>query len=70
MVSSSSNTLDSVFQNLIAKSALQFPMLAPNKVSISPLKKNGVLPRAKKHFWTIMDVKSFKPNNHFKATNN
>jgi hypothetical protein len=40
MASSSSNTLNYVFQNLIAKSALQFPVLAPNKASISSLKKN------------------------------
>ncbi len=25
-----------------------------------------MLPQAKKHFWTTMDVKIFKPNNHAK----
>jgi hypothetical protein len=31
-------------------------MLAPNKASISPSKSNGVLPWAKKHFWTTIDI--------------
>jgi hypothetical protein len=39
MASSSSSRLDSVLQNLIAKSALQFPVLATNKASIAPSKK-------------------------------
>jgi len=39
MASSSSSRLDFVLQNLIAKFALQFPMLAPNKALVSPLKK-------------------------------
>jgi hypothetical protein len=39
MASSSSSTLNYVLQNLIAKSALQFPMLALNKTSVSPSKK-------------------------------
>jgi hypothetical protein len=39
MASSSSSRLDFVLQNLIAKFALQFPVLAPNKVSVSPSKK-------------------------------
>ncbi len=29
-----------------------------------------MLPWAKKHFWTTMDVGIFKPNNHFKAIDN
>jgi hypothetical protein len=37
--SSSSSKLDYVLQNLIAKSALQFPVLATNKASIPPSKK-------------------------------
>ncbi len=36
MASSSSSILDFVLQKLIAKSTLQFPMLAPNKTLISP----------------------------------
>jgi hypothetical protein len=39
MASSSSSRLDSVLQNLIAKSALQFPVLATNKASVTPSKK-------------------------------
>jgi len=39
MVSSSSSRLESVFQNQIAKFAIQFPMLATNKTSIPPTKK-------------------------------
>jgi len=39
MASSSSSRLDSVLQNLIAKSALQFPVLATNKTSVPPTKK-------------------------------
>jgi len=39
MASSSSSRFDSVFQNLIAKSALQFPVLATNKTSVPPTKK-------------------------------
>jgi hypothetical protein len=70
MTSSSSSRLDFVLQNLIAKSTLKFCMLATNKASLPPLKKNGLLPWAKKHFWTIVDVEIFKANNHFKATKN
>jgi hypothetical protein len=39
MASSSSSRLDYVLQNLITKSALQFPVLATNKASITPTKK-------------------------------
>jgi hypothetical protein len=39
MASSSSSRFDSVLQNLIEKSALQFPVLATNKVSVMPSKK-------------------------------
>jgi hypothetical protein len=39
MTSSSSSKLDYVLQNLITKSALQFPVLATNKTSIPPSKK-------------------------------
>jgi hypothetical protein len=39
MTSSSSSKLDSVPQNLIAKFAFQFPVLATNKTSIPPSKK-------------------------------
>ncbi len=39
MALSSSSRLDSIFQNPIAKSTLQFPMLATNKTSIPPTKK-------------------------------
>ncbi len=64
MASSSLSRLDYVFQNLI------FLMLAPNKTSSSPLKNNGVLLWVKKCFWTIVEIKIFKPNNHFKALDN
>jgi hypothetical protein len=33
-------------------------------------KNNGVLPHAKKHLWTTVDVKIFKASNHFKAMDN
>jgi len=39
-------------------------------INITIKKNNGVLPWAKKHFWTIVDVGIFKPNNHFKAMEN
>jgi hypothetical protein len=39
MALSSSSKLSFVLQNLIAKSALQIPVLAPNKASVSPSKK-------------------------------
>jgi hypothetical protein len=34
------------------------------------MKKTMVLQRAKKHFWTTMDVEIFKVSNPFKATDN
>jgi hypothetical protein len=70
MASSSSSRFDSILQNLIAKFALQFLVLATNKASVPPTKNNGVLPQVKKHFWTIVDAEISKANNHFKATDN
>ncbi len=34
-------------------------------ISVTIKKNNGVLPRAKKHFWTIMDVGIFKATNNW-----
>jgi hypothetical protein len=39
MALSSSSRLDFIFQNPITKFALQFPVLATNKASIPPTKK-------------------------------
>jgi hypothetical protein len=39
MASSSLSILNSMLQNLIANFALQFHVLAPNKTSVSPSKK-------------------------------
>jgi hypothetical protein len=70
VASSSSNIFDFVLQNLIAKSALQFPVLATNKTLVTPSKKQWCATTGQETFWTIVDVEIFKANNLFKATDN
>jgi hypothetical protein len=55
---------------MIAKFALQFPMLAPNKTLVSPSKKQWCVTTSQETLLDNLDVEIFKPNNHFKATDN
>jgi hypothetical protein len=65
MASSSSSRLHSMLQNL----HFNFLCWQQTKHQYHHKKNNGVLQRAKKHFWSTMDVEIFKANNHFKAAN-
>jgi len=60
MASSFSSRFDSIFQNLITKSALQFPVLATNKALISPTKKQWCAITVQKTFLDNCGCRDFQ----------